>query len=1687
MQWFFSFILPIGWIFRLFWKLLKRYGWLMVLVVYLLRGPLFSKRLADVLERQIAQKTGMEVQIERVSGTYFTGVSIHNIKLNKPHGPLQHLNIQEIGASYNPLAPLLGQRILQEIHVYSPEIKIQSDRFSPSNSTTEVSPSDPETPTTPTQQPQSILENIDWQTLVQNSPNLDIRDANLSVQHKDRQLEIAQFNLQTSPREGNVAWDQLLFQDKKKSRSLEKLGIRWQYENGILRIVQAQIKVPGYPEPLVFSRALEVDLRQRRISLEKFEIPLPGGGVLAGKMNWAEGCFLRLDHSEIAIQELDPVLEILDTSVPITPGYLHTHLVIALPQWDMAQLQGKLGIAITKSHDPILWQTASNESGLEIEFILEDLSILSLIAQQMFPQTPSIGGSLRIQQATSINQQQQQISSTGRMLSQQLTTPYTPASDLALQWNVRSNWNRSQLWVDQLTLDFLHSRLAFQCQMSKDSTQAWKGKCKLTGAIDNLQQLMQTLPIQNLDCQGRLTWEIEVSQCRWKSQEEWDIQGQLKIILSQAKIDWGSQKFYCDQLIFRAFWDASQKQLTVSDWEIHWNDVASVNGKLLLNPQNISLSVQWNCDQIEQLFTQIHLPNPQQIQGKTKGNISFQSELLPLIQSNWQKSNAKIEINAAWDQGKIAGRQIPKIQMAVQGTLQQDGVSISRFHIGCDQAQFAEDILPKIQLTTQATISAKEISIPALQLVCGQGKIAGQAIPKIQVVTKAMIRPDEISIPSLQVWCGSVPYANNILPKIQLAMQATIHPNEISIPSLRIGCSQGQIAGQVLPKIQLNTKATIRPQEISIPSLHIVCDALQWSGQIIPKIQLTTKAVIRPDIISVPGLQIWYGQERVVNTQASWQFKQSKANLQGKLYLADIQPYVILAQKIAASQKREIPGMANGSFTLDWKLEGKLPGGLVLIPSSFIPTPLPLPLASSRQALSAPHTTNPKNTIETQNILSQNLASTIAITSGGIQCKLANGQFQFPEQPAYPFQNIGLDIQFQADQNQVQVARIALAYDQRVQVQGKADLDFRPQSTSNWQFQITIPELTQWREMVQLPPDVNIQDIALFVEGKGHLASPVQIKNRLRAELRQLQIKQQKFPRLDLIFEGDVAPGTLIIENFQIQEPDHWLVKCQGSLNYDGTQLTQLDWHINTDRLAQIAQTSFMPQLKWQAHSEFSGNIQGKIHAAQKQADVALSWKLPILPLQGEKQWLIQANEMQITGTENYIPLASPPPFPIPTKSQPTQPEISQMPVSRKSGFYGQAKVQWNGEQLRIVGEFDYFFPKIAFQDWMIRDLQGNIKLPESLALITMELNALVGGSWLQYQGQITHKDYIPQEFSLHVYGERILVLRTQELYSRANLNLHLAGKIQPVDSHRLPLSSTPPLVSSSASLATSLAVVPSQGALSSASVLSNTSEPSQATFSSAPVTPKSAPTWHTTAKLSGKIEFTELNIQTSMSLQSAPERVQMSPSFEMPGLDLELALELLFPQIRMKNNLLDITTQGKLDIQGNTAQPQIQGYFQTKSGKLFLPQGLMMIRECLVRFQPDYPLLPSIYVKAETNVRDYRVQVLIQGRWPEINIEFSSVPPLSQEDILMLLMTGATREELQGNTSEKLKETGSFILMQQFLNSVGLGDYVSAQVTEESATITVTPPQWNGFAVQGKVTRGGGMRLRFIYRVEYK
>ena len=118
-----------------------------------------------------------------------------------------------------------------------------------------------------------------------------------------------------------------------------------------------------------------------------------------------------------------------------------------------------------------------------------------------------------------------------------------------------------------------------------------------------------------------------------------------------------------------------------------------------------------------------------------------------------------------------------------------------------------------------------------------------------------------------------------------------------------------------------------------------------------------------------------------------------------------------------------------------------------------------------------------------------------------------------------------------------------------------------------------------------------------------------------------------------------------------------------------------------------------------------------------------------------------------------------------------------------------------------------------------------------------------------------------------------------------------------------------------------------------------------------------------------------------------------------------------------VRGNLANGQATVDLRLRGTGLKPLLDGNVTVTNLTASLPFSTLEIDNGNISFTPDQPLNPVIDLRGTSTIRNYLVTVYISGRAHDPKITFSSEPPLAQEQIVSLLATGATTDELAGNT----------------------------------------------------------------------
>ncbi|HTO88234.1 MAG TPA: translocation/assembly module TamB domain-containing protein [Thermoanaerobaculia bacterium] len=138
-------------------------------------------------------------------------------------------------------------------------------------------------------------------------------------------------------------------------------------------------------------------------------------------------------------------------------------------------------------------------------------------------------------------------------------------------------------------------------------------------------------------------------------------------------------------------------------------------------------------------------------------------------------------------------------------------------------------------------------------------------------------------------------------------------------------------------------------------------------------------------------------------------------------------------------------------------------------------------------------------------------------------------------------------------------------------------------------------------------------------------------------------------------------------------------------------------------------------------------------------------------------------------------------------------------------------------------------------------------------------------------------------------------------------------------------------------------------------------------------------------------------------------------PWKEKTRLDIHVASS---ESLEVRNNLAALTGTVDLVARGTLADPMLIGQVVLdEGGRVTFRDVRYDIESGTLTFASARGLVPILDVRARAEVRGYDLVVNLAGSWPRVETTFSSDPPLSDEQIVNLLLTGSRPS--QGPTQE--------------------------------------------------------------------
>ena len=113
---------------------------------------------------------------------------------------------------------------------------------------------------------------------------------------------------------------------------------------------------------------------------------------------------------------------------------------------------------------------------------------------------------------------------------------------------------------------------------------------------------------------------------------------------------------------------------------------------------------------------------------------------------------------------------------------------------------------------------------------------------------------------------------------------------------------------------------------------------------------------------------------------------------------------------------------------------------------------------------------------------------------------------------------------------------------------------------------------------------------------------------------------------------------------------------------------------------------------------------------------------------------------------------------------------------------------------------------------------------------------------------------------------------------------------------------------------------------------------------------------------------------------------------------------------IQVKNELVESKVNGAISVKGPPTKPSILGTINMeKDSKIIVKDTVFEVKTGNIELDDPNAVNPKLYIVARSRVQEYDVNLLVQGTGSKPDLTFTSVPPLTNRDIISLLALGTT------------------------------------------------------------------------------
>jgi len=196
---------------------------------------------------------------------------------------------------------------------------------------------------------------------------------------------------------------------------------------------------------------------------------------------------------------------------------------------------------------------------------------------------------------------------------------------------------------------------------------------------------------------------------------------------------------------------------------------------------------------------------------------------------------------------------------------------------------------------------------------------------------------------------------------------------------------------------------------------------------------------------------------------------------------------------------------------------------------------------------------------------------------------------------------------------------------------------------------------------------------------------------------------------------------------------------------------------------------------------------------------------------------------------------------------------------------------------------------------------------------------------------------------------------------------------------------------------------------------------------------------------------------------------------------------------LKVRSTLFNGVVSANLNVQGTLKEPLALGDVRIDSGLVRFPFASLQTQQGLVTLSSADPFRPQILLTAGAKYYGYEIKMDVNGPIDAPIIQFASTPPLTSEQIVLMVTAGELPQDMRAITVQQRAQTLAVFLGRDLLTRLGFGDESEQRLNIQSGeqlseqgrpTYTVEYKLTNRWSLVGEYDRFNALNAGLKWKI---